>query len=55
MNWWFLIFVALQILGLGMALGKHGEQIKGTYNFWAVAINTVLYIWIVAMAVKHGL
>ena len=34
--------IAIMLLGVGIALGKHGEPKDGTYSFWSTLIAFAL-------------
>lgn len=54
MNIWFIVYLFLNAMGLGMNLVKHGEPKDGEYNFWASLIATLITVSIVVMAIKGG-
>lgn len=54
MNWWFLVFLVIQILGLGIHLGKHGEKDTVKYNFWLRLIVDLIMVFIVYKAIQTG-
>ncbi len=39
-----LIYIALTLIGLGMAFAKHGEEEKKKYNGWVSLFATII-IW----------
>lgn len=54
MNIYFLIYVMLDVLALGIHLAKHGENKDGEYNFITSLISTIITISLVYMAIKVG-
>lgn len=54
MNIWFIGYLFLNAMGLGMNLVKHGESKDGEYNFWVSLITTIITVGIVVMAIKGG-
>lgn len=54
MNIWFIVYLFLNSMGLGMNLVKHGEPKDEEYNFWVSLIATILTVGIVVMAIKEG-
>ena len=54
MNWWFVGFIALAVLGLGINIGGHGKS-KGNYNGWSALIATIIEILVVYQIAKGGL
>lgn len=54
MNIWFIVYLALEAMAVGMHLAKHGEARTGEYNFWVALIGAIISIVIVSMAVKGG-
>lgn len=55
MNGWFLAFVIVQMVSLGLYLGKHGQEKEGKYNFWAAAVSSTITVIIVYQAIKFGI
>lgn len=45
---WQIIYLCLMVMGVGLAIGKHGES-KGTYNGWVTLIATAIDITILAL------
>lgn len=54
MNIWFIGYLFLNAMGLGMNLVKHGESKDGEYNFWVTLIATIITTGIVVMAIRGG-
>ena len=54
MNIWFIVYLALSAMGLGINLAKHGEPKDEKYNFWVSLIRSVIYTGIVYMSIKGG-
>lgn len=54
MNIWFVIYLFLQAMGLGLNLAKHGEPKDGEYNFFTSLIGGIIATLIVYMAIKVG-
>jgi len=55
MNIWFGILICLDVMGIGVALAKHGEPRKDEkYNFFATLISSIIQIILVYMAIKTG-
>lgn len=54
MNIYYFILLAIHILNLGIALGKHGEKKVTTYNFGANLIGSIIGITLLYLAVKTG-
>lgn len=54
MNMWFIVYLFLNAMGLGMNLVKHGEPKDDEYNFWTSLIATIITVSIVVMAIKGG-
>ena len=40
--WPVYTYIAIQLIGLGIGMGKHGEQIK--INFWST-LFTSAFVW----------
>jgi hypothetical protein len=45
LHWPQITWVVLTLLGLGLALGKHGQS-KGDYSFWESLLNTAIAAWL---------
>ncbi len=41
---WNLILIGLNLVGLGIAFGKHGES-RGTHNGWHSLIAIIIVFW----------
>lgn len=54
MNIYFVIYLSLQLLGLGVELGKHGQPQKGKYNFWVTFIFRAMFTVLVYFSTKQG-
>lgn len=54
MNIWFVVYLVLSAMGLGINLVKHGEPKDGEYNFWASLIANIITVGIIVMAIKGG-
>lgn len=54
MNGWFVTYLALNFMSLGIHLAKHGEPREGNYSFWTALIGCAIQIVIIYMAVKNG-
>lgn len=54
MNIWFIVYLVLSAMGLGINLVKHGESKDDKYNFWVSLIVTIIDVGIIVMAVKGG-
>ena len=54
MNFWFIGIIAIYILALGNALGRHGTLRVTRLNFWAQLVITVIWTFIIYMAIKTG-
>jgi len=54
MNIWFLIMIITQALGVGMHLSRHGEEIKGKYNFFVQLFASAISLTLIYMAIKTG-
>ena len=39
------ILLALSLIGLGIAMAKHGEE-RPPYNFWIALISTLIEWWL---------
>lgn len=44
MGWPQIVWACLTVLGLGVALGKHGEQSE--HNFWYSLIGAGISVWL---------
>lgn len=53
MNGWFWTLVILAAISLGLAWGQHGKP-RSNYNGWSSFIASLLEIFIIVMAVRHG-
>lgn len=55
MNGWFLTYIILGVLGLGIHLAKHGQSRRDEkYNFWAMLFSFFISVAIVFMAIVTG-
>ena len=54
MNIYFIILVIMNILGIGINLGKDGEPKKGNYSFFKALISAIIELALVYCAVKTG-
>lgn len=54
MNIYFIVLVVLQLLGLGVLMGKHGEPRTDKYNFYMGVLNFTFITWIVYKAIEVG-
>lgn len=57
MNIYFIILACLNVMGIGIALGKHGEpryKENEKYNFFTTLIASIIQMGLVYMAVKVG-
>lgn len=54
MNGWFIAILVLNILSLGIHLGKHGKPRTDKYNFWAALVSFLLVMGLVVMAIAKG-
>lgn len=43
------IWIFLQILGVGLVMGKHGQP-RGNYNFWTTILACIIEWWILYKA-----
>lgn len=39
---WQIIYIGLNVMGLGVALAKHGQPRTDKWNFWATFIATAI-------------
>lgn len=53
MNWYFIIYIALSLFGLGLSAGNHGKSRKKE-NFWTAFISAIICNALVTLAVLHG-
>lgn len=53
MNYWFLILMFLNVLGLGIAIGKHGDS-RSDYNAFTTLIASIIEAFLIIMAILHG-
>lgn len=42
-KWFVILMVIVNILSMGIAIGKHGEPKDGEYNAWASLIATCIF------------
>lgn len=54
MNYWFITYIILNVLGLGVALARDGEPRKENYSFFTTLISTAVHIFIIYKAIKAG-
>lgn len=54
MNIYYVIYLILQIFGLGIILAKDGEPREDKYNFKVSLIASLISIFLTYMAVKVG-
>lgn len=54
MNGYFIAIIVMNVLSLGIYLGKHGEPREGTYNFWIAVISVVITLTLTYFAIKAG-
>lgn len=43
---WPLVYLAITILGIGVALGEHGKPKKGEHNFWVTLVASLIICWV---------
>ena len=56
MNWWFIVYLCMNAISIGMHLVKHGEpKEEEYYNFFGAVFGAGIGITIVYMAIKTGL
>lgn len=53
-NGWFLTMFVLNMINIGISLGKHGEEKLTEYNFIETLICSVINLFIIYMAIKKG-
>lgn len=51
---WQIIYLVLIFIGVGIAIGKHGESRYETYNGWVTFISAVIQIAILAFGGFFG-
>lgn len=49
MNGWIIAFLAIQLLGLGMSLARHGQKKEGTHDFWSHLLGFAIVITLLYM------
>lgn len=54
MNGYFIALVVLQVLGLGIAMAKHGEPRNEKYSFWTTLVASAISFTLLYFAVKTG-
>ena len=54
MNVWFIVYLCIQAMSIGLNLAKHREPKDGEYNFITSLIGAVIGTLIVYMAIKVG-
>lgn len=54
MNFFFLAIVVLEVLGVGVAIGKDGEPKEEKYSGGSRLIAATLELVLVYFAIKHG-
>jgi hypothetical protein len=54
MNWYFFTLTLVNVVGLGAVLALHGEQRRGSYNFWQSLLVTGLLLFLTIMAIRKG-
>lgn len=55
MNGWFITYIVLFAMSLGINLVKHGEPREDEHNFWVSLIAGLINMFIVYMAIKTGI
>jgi hypothetical protein len=50
MNIYIIIYLGLQMLGLGISLAQHGEPKKGNNSLWPALIATVISLFLLYKA-----
>lgn len=48
--WALIALIALQMLGLGVSLARHGEPREGNYNFFTTLLSCAISWWLIYMA-----
>ena len=45
-----IIYLALQLISLGLVIGKHGDPKEGTWNAWGYLIAVSVDLWLLYKA-----
>lgn len=53
MNYWFLTYLVVSTIGLGIVFGKHGKP-RPDYNGWASLTAFIIDMFFFVMAIRHG-
>jgi len=51
MNYWFIAYIIISALGLGVELSKDGEQKQGKHSFFGSLIGTGVSLFIIYKAI----